>query len=156
MKVHPVNSQKTMLKPQDIFAVAAYEDKEGAKACKEAAQKVGISPERMYYSLMIQEYSDPGLIRLRSGNTLFTIAAFKEGIGFVRGYNGDTAQNYIDNILEMVDAARKMGFQLLVAHTSEAATKAVQLAVKKNKRTDLAVEFDAKQELLAIAIKRGE
>lgn len=156
MNVWPVDSRQTMLKPQDIFAVAAHEYKEGIEACKQAAKKVGISPERLNYTIMIKEYSDPRLIRLRAGNTLFTIAAFPEGVGFVRGYNGDTGPNYIANILEMVEAAKKMGFKLLLSHTTPVATKAVKLAIQKNRRTDMVAEFDSEQELLAIAIKRGE
>ena len=52
MKVWPVDSKKTMLKPQDIFAVAANEYKEGLEAAKEAAKKAGVSPQRMSYTIM--------------------------------------------------------------------------------------------------------
>lgn len=156
MKVWPVDSRQTMLKPQDIFAVAAHEYKEGIESCREPAKKAGVSPERLSYTIMIKEYSDPRLIRIRAGNTLFTIAAFPEGVGFVRGYNGDTAQNYVNNILELTDAAKNMGFRVLLSHTTEAATKAVKLAIRKNKRSDLSAKFDSAQKMLLIEMKRGQ
>lgn len=156
MNVWPVDSRQTMLKPQDIFAVAAHEYKEGIEACKKAAQQVGVSPERMNYILMVKEYSDPRLLRIRAGNTLFTIAAFPDGIGFVRGYNGDTAQNYIANIIELNMAARRMGFRALLAHGTPAVMKAIKLALRQRKIDDTAVEFDSEQGLIAVAMKRGQ
>ena len=33
--IHPVSSKEHMLKPTDIFAVAAHEYKEGIEQCKE-------------------------------------------------------------------------------------------------------------------------
>lgn len=156
MNVWPVDSRQTMLKPQDIFAVAAHEYKEGLEACREAAKKAGVSPERLNYSIMIKEYSDPRLIRIRAGNTLFTIAAFPDEVGFVRGYNADIAPNYVANILELVEAAKKMGFRALVAHTTEVASRAVKLAIRKGSRKDLATAFDSSQKLMVIQIKRGQ
>jgi hypothetical protein len=144
-----------MLKPQDIFAVAAHEDKEGISICSKAAKKVGISPERMNFILMVKEYSDPRLIRIRAGNTLFTIAAFPDGIGFVRGYNGDTAPNYIANMIELNMAARRMGFKALLAHGSPAVMKAIKLALRQRKIDDTVVQFDHEQGLVAVAMKRA-
>ncbi len=156
MNVWPVDSRQTMLKPQDIFAVAAHEYKEGIEACKGAAKQVGVTPERMNFILMVKEYSDPRLIRMRAGNTLFTIAAFPDGIGFVRGYNGDTAPNYIANMIELNMAARKMGFRVLLAHGTPAVVKAIKLAMRKRKMDDTAVSFDSEQGLIAVAMKRGQ
>ena len=74
--VHPVSSKEHMLNPTDIFAVAAHEDKSSQKVVEKAAKKAHVSTERMLYSVMIQEYSGKSLVRVRVGNTLFTIAAF--------------------------------------------------------------------------------
>jgi hypothetical protein len=99
--IHPVSSKEHMLSPTDIFVVAAHEYKAGIEECREAAKKAHITAERMSYSVMIKEYSDPRLLRVRAGNTLFTIAAMPHRVGFVRGYNGDTAENYIANMGEL-------------------------------------------------------
>jgi hypothetical protein len=140
MNIHPVDSKKTMLKPQDIFAVAAHEYKPGIEASAEAAKKAGVSPERMSYAIMISEYSDPRLIRIRAGNTLFTIVALPDRMGFVRGYNGDIAPNYINNMIELAQAARKMGFDTLLAYVSPDVVRAVKVAMRRVE--GMSVEFD--------------
>lgn len=129
--IRPVSSKTHMLSPTDIFAVAAYEYKEGLEQCRAAAKKAHTSPERMSYAIMLKEYSDPRLIRLREGNTLFTIAALPSRAGFVRGYNGDTAEMYTSNIAEFLVAARALGFDLLMFHTTNDAARALKLAVRK-------------------------
>lgn len=158
MKVWPVDSRETMLKPQDIFAVAAHEYKEGIEQCKEAAKKVGVSPERMSYSIMVKEYSDPRLIRIRAGNTLFTIAAFPERIGFVRGYNADIAPNYVANIGEFIASAKKMGFNGLIAHATDVVIRAINAAAKRSSLPGVKVSVDKNKKLIFIKIndQRGE
>lgn len=108
--IHPVSSQEHMLNPPDIFIVAAYEDKVGQSKLAPAAKKADVTPERMLYSSMIQEYSDERLIRIRAGNTLFTIAAFEGRVGWVRFYNGDVHEILINNLNEFFESARKIGF----------------------------------------------
>ena len=156
--IHPVSSKEHMLNPTDIFAVAAHEYKDGIRAIAASAKKHGISPERMSYSIMVKEYSDPRLIRIRAGNTLFTIAALPHRVGFVRGYNGDTAENYIDNLVEFFDCARKMGFDTLMSHTSEDVVRALKLALKKTNHTGIKSHFDSSQKMFFISTgeKRGE
>jgi len=151
MNVYPVDSRQVMLKPQDIFAVAAHEYKPGLEAAKEAAQKAGVSPERMSYTIMLMEYSDPKLIRIRAGNTLFTIAALPNRLGFVRSYNGDIGPNFINNMVEFVYSARKIGFDTLFAYTSPQIVKAVKLAMRRDK--EVTVEFDDSGR--AIVVKTG-
>lgn len=149
-KIAPVDSKKKMLTPQDIFVVAAHEYKDGLEAAKDAAKKAKVTPERMSYTVMIREYSDPRLLRVRNGNTLFTIAALPRRIGFVRGYNGDTAQNYVDNIVELISTSRKLGFDFLLAHVTDAAAKAVKLAVRRLRQPEITTEFNPSQEMLVI------
>lgn len=155
MKVWPVDSRETMLKPQDIFAVAAYEYKENLNMVRPAAKKYGVSPERMAYTLMIKQYSDPRLLRIRCGNTLFTIAALPHGFGFVRGYNGDTAPNYVANIVELIESAKKMGFKVLISHGTDAAMKATKLAARKSKRISVRTKFDSHKKMMAVIIGGG-
>jgi hypothetical protein len=148
VNVYPVDSKKTMLKPQDIFAVAAHEYKKGLELAKEPAKKAGVSPERMSYTIMLTEYSDPRLIRIRAGNTLFTIAALPDRTGFVRGYNGDTAPNYINNMLELIQAARKMGFDTLLAYTTEPVVRAMKLALRRT--SEVKVQFDSANQAMVV------
>lgn len=132
-----------MLNPTDIFLVAAHEDKYGQKIVADGAKKAHVSSERMLYTTMINLYSNKGLMRIREGNTLFTIAAFKGRVGVVQSYNGDTAKNYIENMHQFMLAARKLGFDFLVAfpHTPEVVTL-LKLAAKKMKDPEVKTHFD--------------
>lgn len=150
MNIHPVSSKKTMLNPQDIFLVAAHEDKIKPKGFDEAVQKSGMSAERLKYTLFIKAYSDPRLLRMRAGNTLFTIAAFPNRVGFVRAYNADTAENFVENLAEFFNAARNMGFDKLCSQPNETATKAIKLAMKKYKKPESDAKFDSKVNLFVV------
>ena len=150
--VHPVSSKEHMLNPTDIFAVAAHEDKSSQKVVEKAAKKAHVSTERMLYSVMIQEYSDKALVRVRAGNTLFTIAAFEGRVGWVRSYNGDTADNLVNNMIEFMHSARKMGFDVLFAmtHTPEI-VRVLKLAAKKLNDPAIKTNFDSAKGLFAMS-----
>lgn len=150
MNVHPVDSKEFMLNPQDIFLVAAHEQTIDVPGFENAAKKAGMSPERLRYTMFIKEYSDPRLLRIRSGNTLFTIAAFPERTGFVRAYNADTAQNFINNLVEFFDSARAMGFDQILAQPNKTATKALKLAMRQNTRPDISSRFDTAANMFVI------
>jgi len=143
--IHPVSSKEHMLDPKDIFVVAAHEDKFSQKVFEKAAKKGHVSNERMLYSFMIKEYSHKGLIRIREGNTLFTIAAMEGRVGFVRSYNGDTAINFIENMHQFMLASRIIGFDFLIAytHTKEIVTL-LKLAAKKIKDPQVKTHFNSK------------
>jgi hypothetical protein len=150
--IHSVSSKEHMLNPTDIFAVAAHEDKYGQKAVFAGAKKAGISPERMLYSIMISEYSNKGLIRIRSGNTLFTIAAFEGRVGLTRSYNGDTVENYVENMHQFLTSARKMGFDSLIAftHTPEV-VRLLKVAARKMKDPAVKTHFDSSKGIFAVS-----
>ncbi len=156
--IHPVSSKEHMLNPPDIFLVAAHEYKQGIEICKAAAKKAKITPERLSYTIMLKEYSDPRLLRVRAGNTLFTIAALPKRTGFIRGYNGDTGENYVNNIIEFIKSARKMGFDKLLAHTTPEALKALKLALKKGKFEGAESNYDSTSKMFTFTTgePRGE
>ena len=156
--IHPVSSKEHMLQPTDIFAVAAHEYKEGLAESAKAAKKIGVSPERLSYSIMIKAYSDPRLIRIRAGNTLFTIAAMPNRVGFVHGYNGDTGENYIQNMIEFIQAARKMGFDVLMCPTNPFVVRALKIMLKKQKFEGIKSNFDSSKNLFSFTTgePRGE
>ena len=105
----------------------------------------------MTYSYFLQEYSNKGLVRIRAGNTLFTIAALKNRVGFVRTFNGDTPANFIDNMGEFLKSARAMGFDFLFALThSSDMVRILKIAVRKIKAPGLKTRFDSKQGIFAV------
>lgn len=153
--IHPVSSKEHMLNPTDIFAVAAHEDKRSQQVYAAAAKKAHVSPERLTYSMMIQEYSEKSLIRIRAGNTLFTIAAFEGRVGWVRSYNGDTADNLVNNMLEFMQSARKIGFDALFAmtHTPEI-VRVLKLAARKMNDPEVKTKFDSAKGIFAVSTGR--
>jgi len=151
MTVRLVDSKEHMLSPNDIFIAAAHEDKVAQANLLPAAKKAKVSPERMTYSYFVKEYSNKGLIRIRAGNTLFTIAAIKNRTGFVRTFNGDTPANFINNMGEFLKSARAMGFDFLFAFThSNEIVRILKVAVKKIKAPGLKTRFDSKHGIFAI------
>jgi hypothetical protein len=149
MKVHVVDYKEQELNPKDILLVAAFEDKNALQMFKEPAKKVGMSPERFAFTVNVKEYSNPKLVRVRAGNTLFTIATFYPRVGYVKGYNADVAENYVNNIIEFVRAAREMGYDHLITHLSKEAWRAAKMALKRS-RMNVETKFDSAQGLAAI------
>ena len=150
--VHPVSSKEHMLKPEDIFVVAAHEYKDGIKEIEAKAEKHGISAERMSYAIMVDQYSDKRLLRIREGNTLFTILALPDRVGYVRGYNGDTAENYVQNMIVFFEAARNLGFETLYAHTTVDVARSLKLALRKSKTEGIKSHFDSSKNMFSISI----
>ena len=141
--IHVVDSKEHMLNPDDIFIVAAHEYTQGLDEIKSYAEQAGVSPERLQYSIFLNEYSNPHLVRYRAGNTLFTITPFENRVGFVRSYNADTAKNYINNVVEFIEAAYKLGFDVLMsqAHTEEM-RKMLDIAEKRTNNPNIKTSFD--------------
>jgi hypothetical protein len=149
--IHPVSSKEHMLNPTDIFVVAAHEDKQLQQKVAASAKKIRATTERMAYAVLIQEYSAKSLVRVRSGNTLFTIAAFEGRVGWVRSYNGDTKDNFINNIAEFWGAARKLGFDMLfmMAKTPEM-VKILKSAAQESGNPEIKTKYDSKRGAFAI------
>ena len=149
--IHPVSSKEHMLEPTDIFVVASHEDKKSQEMMVAGAKKAGISTERMLYTVMLNEYGNKGLIRIRAGNTLFTIAAFEGRVGLVRSYNGDTAANFVENMHQFLESAQKMGFDTLLAqtHTPEI-VRLLKIAVRKMKDPAVKTQFNSAKGIFAI------
>jgi hypothetical protein len=152
--IRPVSSKEHELIPTDIFAVAAHEYKAGLESIRDDAKKAGVSPERLAYSIMLKEYSDPQLFRVRTGNTLWTIKSLPGKIAWVRGYNGDTAENYINNAGEIINCVQKMGFEFIIAHVTNTIYKLIKLAVDKHEGSK--IKLDPKTMLMLITLPAGE
>ena len=118
MKIHPVDSKKKMLSEGDILVVAAHEAFPSEEVDASAKQH-GISPERLKFTIYGQEIKNPALIRIRDGNTLFTIAGSGDRQGVVFMYNGDTENNVAENFIKFLDAAHHMGFNFLAVRCED-------------------------------------
>lgn len=106
-----VDSAKQQLQPQDILYVASHNDEDGLKAVKEKLDTPGVSPERMLYTIYLQEMQNPSLIRLHEGNTLYVIIPQEGEIGVMTSYNADIEEQYKKNTAVTFSAAKNMGFK---------------------------------------------
>lgn len=118
MNIHQVDNKEAMLNENDIVIVAAHMA-EVTPEIEEAAKKNGVSAERLLYTIFIHEMQNPALIRIRDGNTLFTIAGLPERYGYVSMYNGDTENNVATNFNQFLQAAYAMGFNVLVVKCAD-------------------------------------
>ena len=135
MKPHHVNSKQHMLSNTDIMLVAAHDHPETAKKnYKQAGSPKQITPELLMYTIFDKLFTQPNIIRLREGNTLFTITAGEKGALFMM-FDADTPNNTINNITVTCEAARKMGFKKLVAPVeNDMVKKMSKRAFEKNKK----------------------
>jgi hypothetical protein len=148
--IRPVSSKEHELIPTDIFAVAAHEYKEGLEAIHDDAKKAGVSPERLAYTIMLKQYSDPRLVRIRAGNTLFTIAGMPRRMGYVSIYNGDTPNDLIENLEELVQSANKMGFNSLVGKAEKEDVQSVTAFLKRKNNEGFRVYFNTPDNVFSI------
>ena len=148
MDIHQVNSQETMLSESDIVLVAAYMT-DPTQEIAESAKKSGVSVDRMLYTIYIQQMQYPALIRIRNGNTLYTIAALEGRVGFVFMYNADAQENVTQNFMEFIQAAYKMGFNILaincVDNSLNENAKEIESSVQ-----DAKLSYDAEDDLLYV------
>jgi hypothetical protein len=145
MNIHQVNSKETMLNESDIVIVAAH--MADPSEVKKEANKLGVSSERLLYTIYVQEMQNPALIRIRDGNTLFTIAALPERYGYVSMYNGDIDKNVATNFSQFLQAAYKMGFNVLfVKCGDDSLNKSAKEVLSIVKNAEFA--FDDKKGLL--------
>jgi len=138
MKIHHVDSKQTMLSVEDILMVSAHDHKDAAqKYYKQVGSPEGVSPERVMYTIWVKNMSQPQVIRLREGNSLFPIVPLNEHtqMGMLMMFDADVPKNTVRNGTEALNAARKMGFKTLLigAKQPEIATMA-KLAFSRAKQ----------------------
>ena len=148
MNIHQVDSKETMLNENDIVIVAAHMAEVTPKIRQEA-KKNKITAERLLYTIYIHEMQNPALIRIRDGNTLFTIAALKNRYGYVSMYNGDIEKNVADNFNQFLSASYKIGFNVLVVNcVDDSLNKSAEAVQSIVKNAELA--YDDKNNLLYV------
>jgi hypothetical protein len=112
--IRPIDSKQTILSPDDVVLVAAYTT--DPSEYEESAKEHGIDVERLIHTVYVQLMQDPNLLLIREGNTLFNIAALPDRHGYVSMYNGDTENNVASNFVQFLQAAYKMGFNILMVN----------------------------------------
>ena len=97
-----VDSKEKQLSQDAILMIAAQETKSP-------------HPASTVYAALVKELNMTGTSILREGNTVFVIHNAEGRIGVFRALNADTARNYLENSYAFIQAAYKMGFDVLVS-----------------------------------------
>ena len=141
MNTQLIDSNKKKLSPEDILVIAAHHYKAGINTIKNIpSHGKGISPERVMHTIFVKEVSDPSVIRLRQGNSLYSVFPAEERIAFLHAYNGDTYKNYVDNTAKVFEAMYKLGFNYLVVPTLNHRNPVIDAAYSKYKNKDTHIE----------------
>ena len=102
-----VDSKKQMLAVKDIIENAAKES------------GVNRPLEEVIHMLTI-ELTMPQIWKCREGNTLYVVhKTAQPGVGYFRALNADVARNFVENGRKFVDAAYKVGFDVLVTQFAD-------------------------------------
>jgi hypothetical protein len=69
----------------------------------------------------------------------------------VRSYSGDTAENFVENMHQFLESARKMGFDTLIAmtHTPEI-VRLLKIAARKLKDPAVKTNFDSARGIFVV------
>jgi hypothetical protein len=114
MTPHHVDSHEHMLSESDIMLVTAHDLKHTAKELWEKASpeiQEAMTPERVLYNYAMTQWNNPGVIRLREGNTLAVIVPETKSAAIVLLHNADKMRNLSTNFFKMYEAAHKMGYR---------------------------------------------
>jgi len=97
-----------------------------------ANTKVG-RPMKQAKDMLVVEFSLPNVWKMRQGNTLFVCHKTKyPGYGYFRALNADTARNFVQNIKIFLDAAYKVGFDVLVTQFHDKAILNIANVISRN------------------------
>ena len=114
-----VDSREQELSAEDIVAIAAMNTDAGVDRGKAIAM---INAE-----LQIED-----TLFIRQGNTLFILHKSAPRIGWFRALNADTAANFLQNGVEFIKAAYKMGFDTVASTFNDPAIIVVFRYISKN------------------------
>lgn len=114
-----VDSKKKQLKDEAVLMVAAQETKSKY-------------PAATVFAALVEEMNQYGTSTYRAGNTIFVMHHAKDRVGFFRALNADTARNYLENSYEWVQAAYKMGFDVMQTEFEDPTIINVFKAISRN------------------------
>jgi hypothetical protein len=114
-----VDSQEQELSAEDIVAIAAMNTDAGVDRGKAIA-------------MINAELQMEDTLFIRQGNTLFILHKSAPRIGWFRALNADTAANFLQNGIEFIKAAYKMGFDTVASTFNDPAIIAVFRYISNN------------------------
>lgn len=114
-----VDSQQEELSVDDIIGIAGMNTDSGMDY-------------RTLKAAITAELNMPNTLFLRQGNTLFIIHKAAPRVGYFRALNGDTANNFLQNSMEFIQACYKMGFDTMATEFNDPALLGIFRYISKN------------------------
>ena len=138
-----VDSKKKELSNDAILMIAAQQTKSP-------------HPAETVYAALIKEMNMAGASTYREGNTIFIMHHAKGRVGIFRALNADTARNYLENSYAFIQAAYKMGFDVLVSDFQEPTIMNIFKAISRNPpQEDMGYRAQKKGNGFRVIVKLG-
>ena len=138
-----VDSKKKELSKEAILMIAAQETKSPY-------------PASTVYAAMLKEMNMEGTSILRDGNTVFIIHHAEGRTGVFRALNADTARNYLENSYAFIQAAYKMGFDILVSDFEDPTIMNIFKAISRNPpREEMGYRAERTETGFRVTVKLG-
>ena len=114
-----VDSKKQKLSEDAILMIAGQETKSKY-------------PAATVYAAIVKEMNMEGVTVVREGNTLFIVHHIQGRIGMFRAFNADTAKNYLESSYAFIQAAYKMGCDILASEFEDPTIMNIFKAISRN------------------------
>lgn len=138
-----VDSKKRQLGVEPIIVIAAQETK-----AKE--------PLATIYAAILAEMNMEGSVIFQEGNTLFIIHHLGSREGMFRALNADTAQNYLQNSFVFVEAAHRMGYDVLYTDFDDPRILNIFKMIERNPpMPDMSYEAEKEDEGYSVTLYLG-
>jgi len=138
-----VDSKQKKLGEQAILMIAAQETKSP-------------HPASPVYAAIIKEMNMPGTTTVREGNTLFVVHNAEGRTGVFRALNADTARNYLESSYAFIQAAYKMGFDVLVSDFQDPTIMNIFKAISRNPpQEDMGYRAEKTKNGFRVTVKLG-
>lgn len=113
-------------------------------------------PASTVYAAMLKEMNMEGTSILRDGNTVFIIHHAEGRTGVFRALNADTARNYLENSYAFIQAAYKMGFDILVSDFEDPTIMNIFKAISRNPpREEMGYRAERTETGFRVTVKLG-
>ena len=138
-----VDSKKKELSQEALLMIAAQETKSP-------------HPASTVYAALIKEMNMPGASTVREGNTIFVVHHAEGRTGIFRALNADTARNYLESSYAFIQAAYKMGFDVLVSDFDDPTIMNIFKAISRNPpQEDMGYRAEKTKSGFRVTVKLG-
>jgi hypothetical protein len=88
-------------------------------------------PPKVAFPAILAEMSQPNTKHLQLGNTIFILHMGKDGQGFFKALNADTARNFYQNSMKFCVWAKEQGMKVIMTQFEEKSIEVLFKAIAK-------------------------